>query len=398
MTPRLQMLALVNGRLALPDEIVTGRTLVVAGDRIEAVTADDDPGSDIERLDLEGRLVTPGLIDLHQHGMLGRSFDEPVAEAWDTIATENARHGITTVVATLAAAPLTDLIGALAFARSWLDTPSEGARIAGVHLEGPYLNPVQAGAMEPRHLRQPDDGTAGELLAFAEIIRIMTLAPELPGALTLIERLSEIGIVPSAGHSDARDDEVEAAVGVGLSHVTHLWSGQSTTIREGPWRRPGLLEAALVSDTLTAEMIADNRHLPPTLMKMGIRCLGPDRLCLVSDAVSGAGLPEGSRYRVAGTEYEVHDGVGMMPDRSCFAGSTTPLNQMIDIVIREVGLAPVEAVRMATLTPARVIGEAGSRGALEAGKLADLAVFNDDFSAWGTMIGGRWIHREGETA
>lgn len=394
--PSERRFALVNGRLALPDEIVTDQILIVEGDRIAAVATDDGPGEGIERIDVGGRLVTPGLIDIHQHGARGCDFSESTVKAWEQISVENTRRGVTAVVPTLATAPLPDLIGNLDFARNWIGEQQGGSRILGVHLEGPYLNPIQAGAQDTRHMRTPDDGSADELLAYHDVIRIMTVAPELPGALSLIGRLSELDIVSAAGHSEAGDEEVQAAVEAGLRHVIHLWSGQSSTVREGPWRRPGLLEASLASDTLTAEMIADNRHLPPTLMKLAWRCLGPDRLCLVSDAVGGAGLPEGSRYRVAEMEYEVRDGVGMTVDGSAFAGSTTLLNEMIGIVIREVGLTTAEAVRTATLIPARIIGEADRRGNLEPGKDADLAVFNDDFTAWGTMIRGGWVYREGE--
>jgi N-acetylglucosamine-6-phosphate deacetylase len=155
-----------------------------------------------------------------------------------------------------------------------------------------------------------------------------------------------------------------------------------------------LLEVSLVYDGLTVEMICDNKHLPPTLMKLAYKCIGPDRLCAISDATSGAGLPEGSHFRMDHLEYEVHQGVGMLFDRSAFAGSTTLLNQMIPILIEEVGIPLVEAVRMATLTPARVIGLAGCKGSLETGKDADLAIFNSDFTAWRTMIGGRWVYAQ----
>jgi len=150
----------------------------------------------------------------------------------------------------------------------------------------------------------------------------MTYAPESPEALELTARVARLGIVPTAGHSSARDEDVLVAMEVGLRHAIHIWSEQSTTIREGPWRKPGLLEATLAFDELTAEMIADNKHLPPTLMKLAYKCKGSDRLCVVSDATSGAGMPEGARFHMGEVEYEVHDGVGMLLDHTGFAGST----------------------------------------------------------------------------
>jgi N-acetylglucosamine-6-phosphate deacetylase len=178
----------------------------------------------------------------------------------------------------------------------------------------------------------------------------------------------------------------------GLRHMTHIWSSQSSTIRVGPWRKPGLLEASLVFDGLSVEMIADNRHLPPTLMKLAYKCIGPDRLCAISDATSGAGLPEGSSFTIGGMDYEVRDGVGMLiGDDTTFAGSSTMLNAMIPVLLDAVGIPLVEAIRMVTLTPAKVIGVAHRKGSLEAGKDADVALFDPDFTAWRTMIAGRWL-------
>jgi len=213
----------------------------------------------------------------------------------------------------------------------------------------------------------------------------------LPGALELTRKLVALGIVAAGGHSNARESDLWAAIDAGLSHIIHIWSGQSSMVREGPWRRPGLLEASLVAEGVTVEMIADNKHLPPTLMKLAYRSIGPDRLCAISDATSGAGLEEGAAFRMGGMEYDVHDGVGMLLNRTAFAGSTTLLSQMLPILRDEVGIPIVEAVRMASLVPARVIGCDDRKGSLDAGKDADIVVFDDDFSAWRVMIAGRWV-------
>ena len=279
-----------------------------------------------------------------------------------------------------------------------MSTPRVGTQVIGVHLEGPYFSYEQRGAQDARYLRAPNDGTVDALLEHADVMRVMSLAPELPGALDLTARLFKLGIVAAAGHSSAKDDDVLAAMRVGLRHVIHIWSGQSTTIRDGPWRRPGLLEATLAFDGLTAEMISDNRHLPPTLMKLAYKCLGPDRLCAISDATSGAGLPEGATFTMGGMTCDISDGVAMLRDRTSFAGSSTQLNKMIPILTGAVGIPMAEAVRMASLTPARIIGADRRKGSLEAGKDADIAVFEEDFTGWRTMIGGRWIYSQSNPA
>ncbi len=386
-------LALTNGRIALPDRIVTGHAIVIEGDTILGLATAAALGSDVEQHDVGGRLIAPGLIDMHTHGALGHTFNEPNAAAWETILRENARRGVTALVATIAPEPLPNLTRVFDFCRAWMARPQPGvARMLGVHLESPYVSPRQAGALDPSVLRTPDDGSADALLAYADILRVFVLAPELPGALALVGRLAALDIIPAVGHSAATDEQVAAAMRVGLRHVTHIWSAMSSTVRVGPWRVPGVLEAALLFDSLTVEMIADNRHLPATLMQLARKCIGPDRLCVISDATNGAGLPEGTRYRMGGMEYVVSDGVGMMLDGTAFAGSTTLLNEMIPILRDVVGVPLVEAIRMVTLNPARALGLDATIGSIAAGKRADLAVFNDDFSAWRVLMGGEWAN------
>jgi N-acetylglucosamine-6-phosphate deacetylase len=386
-------IALTNGRIVLPDRVVTGQALLIEDGKIVGVGRQDELAENARVLDVGGRIIAPGLVDIHTHGAVHHTFNEPDAAAYEAITVENARRGITSLLATLAAvAPISELCSCLDYCRSWMAGQHDGAQILGAHLESPFIDPAQAGGVNRRGLRTPADGSAEPLLAYGDVLRIFVLAPELPGALDLVTALLRNGILPAAGHSSARDTDLAAAMALGLRHITHIWSSQSSTIRMGPWRKPGLLEASLVYDGLTVEMIADNRHLPPTLMKLAYKCIGPDRLCAISDATSGAGLPEGSPFTIGSMLYEVRDGVGMLiGDDTTFAGSSTLLNQMLPVLIDEVGIPLVEAVRMASLTPARVIGWAERKGSLETGKDADIAVFAPDFTAWRTMIGGRWV-------
>src|SRR5262245_45926241 len=388
-------IALAGGRVILPDQVVGGQAVVVEGDTIGDIVPVGELDANVAIVDVGGRYIAPGLIDIHTHGALGHTFNEPTTEAFATIATANAAHGVTALLATIATDSLDNLAASLAFCAEWMREPRSGAQLLGAHLEGPYFSMEQRGAQDPTYIRTPDDGTPDLLLAHHAVMKIMSFAPELPAALELTERIATLGIVPAAGHSSAREEHVRAAVARGLRHIIHIWSGQSSTIREGPWRRPGLLEASLAFDGLTVELIADNRHLPPTLMRLAYKCLGADRLCAISDATSGAGLPEGARFRMGGMEYEVHDRVGMLLDRSAFAGSTTLLSQMVPILRDAVGIPLAEAVRMASLTPARVIGVDNRKGSLAAGKDGDIVVFEEDFTVWRTMIGGRWVYMTG---
>ena len=386
-----EKIVLVNGAVVLPDRVVRDAALLLDSGVVVGLVAPGDAPEDATRVDVGGRLVAPGLVDIHIHGALGRSFNEGTEAAFDTILTACAANGVTSVLATTATAPLEQLEESLATARRWRQAPGNGAELLGAHVEGPYFAASQAGAQDPAHLRMPADRQYERLLAYADVIRIFTYAPELPGASELTRRITELDIVAAAGHSAAREEDLLPHFPLGLRHMIHIWSGQSTTVREGPWRKPGLLEVSLTRADLTVEMIGDGKHLPPTLMKLAYRCIGADRLCLISDATSGAGLPDGAPFRMGEMSYVVGDGVGMLLDGTAFAGSTTLLNQMVRVLIEQVDIPLVEAVRMASLTPARVIGMDNRKGSLLPGRDADLVVFEPDFRPWRVMVKGQWL-------
>ncbi|MEY3021679.1 MAG: hypothetical protein RIS86_877, partial [Planctomycetota bacterium] len=366
--------------------------LLLRGGAIEALLPERDLPADAQRVDVAGAFVAPGLIDVHTHGALGRSYLDGDDEAFDVNLREQARHGVTGVLATTSTASLEAIVAALSRTRERMAAPLPPgqARLLGAHVEGPYFAAAQAGAQDPKHLRTPDDGSADALLAYADVIRIVAFAPELPGAVELTRRLTALGIVAAAGHAQATDAHLAACRAWGMSHAIHLWSGQSSTVRVGAYRVPGLLEASLASDDLTGEVIADGHHLPPTLLRLAVRALTPERLLMVSDTTSGAGLPVGAHFTMGGMRYRVGDGVGMMEDGSAFAGSTTFLDGMLRVMVEQVGVPLPQAIAMASRNPARLLGLA-RKGRLAPGADADLALFHPDLTPRSTLIAGRVV-------
>jgi N-acetylglucosamine-6-phosphate deacetylase len=376
--------ALVGGRFVLPDGIRTDVAVVCRGATILDITDEPEPGP--RKVDVGGRLVTPGLIDIHVHGALGNSFGSPDPAAYGAILHHLARQGVTSAYASLVSAPVGELVRTVEFVAGY--RPPEGAtRLLGVHLEGPFIAVDQCGAHDPAMLRAPSAADTEVLVAHADTLGMVTLAPELPGAIELTRRLANAGVLVAIGHSSAPESAFRDAVAAGARHLTHLWSGQSNLTRSGPWRVPGLVELSLASDELTAEVIADGRHLPPELLNIARRCLG-DRLCVVSDATPGAGLAAGSRYRAGTVGCEVRDGVGIVVGLDSFGGSTTMLNGMLDHLVNGLGWPVTEAVAMATSIPARIAGVEDRRGILAPGYDADIAIFDEHFTPWATLLNG----------
>ncbi len=379
--------ALVGPSVVLEHAVLDHHAVLVRDHRIEAVLPISELPSELSRRELGAGWLTPGLVDIHTHGAAGAGFHDGQADSSRRALTGLLHGGVTSVLPSLATAAVEDLVTAIQTLHAL--SGSDGLpRTPGVHLEGPYFSHEQRGAQDPAHLRSPDDGSVSQLLELAPAIAMMSFAPELPGAVQLTERLVAADIVAAAGHSDCRDTDLEACRRAGLTHVIHVYSGQSTTRREGPWRQPGLLEATLASDDLTVEMIGDGKHLPPTLMRLAHRCLA-GRLCLVSDSTPGAGMPDGSRYTLAGLEYLVEDGVGVTADRTAFGGSTTLLSQMIPIAMATLGLDVVQAVAMATAVPARAAG-LDDVGRLAAGAWADFALFSPDMTLKAVAVNAQW--------
>jgi len=381
----------ITGERIIPDGVV-----LVQGERILAVGRAGELGlpAEAERCALGDGILCPGLVDIHAHGGDGADCTDGTPEAVLTVARRHLRAGTTSLLPTTATAPLDEVWRAFdsIIAAQAGQQSGDGARLLGIHAEGNWFAVSQRGAHAAELLAPATPEVQERLLSYAAHLTRVTLAPELDGALDLIRALAGRGVLASGGHSDALYAEVCRAMDAGMRHLTHLWSGMSTMRRIGPKRYSGMLEAGLIEDGLTGEIIADGYHLPTSLMKMAYRLKGPEKLCLVSDAMQASGLGPGE-YGISGLRAVVKPGydVAVLADGSAFAGSISTMAQCLQQVVQVVGISLLDAVRMSTATPARIIGR-DDIGRIAPGAWADLVVLAPDtLLPRRVMAGGRWV-------
>ncbi|MEM3658267.1 MAG: N-acetylglucosamine-6-phosphate deacetylase [Candidatus Hadarchaeum sp.] len=356
-----------------------GDLLVVDG-RIAAVLS-KRPRVEATEMEVEGLYVAPGFIDLHVHGGGGKNFSEGTGKAIQDIVEFHMAHGTTGLVATIETSPL-QVIKKVLKKVAEVNLPV----LLGVHLEGPFLSPKQKGAHDPNFLLPPSLKIwERSVKGFEHLVKIVTLAPEVPGALALLPRIQEIGAIPSLGHSDATYAEALGAVRAGVRLFTHL----GNAMRGLHHREPGAVGAALDSDAYV-ELICDGAHLHQAFVRLVARIKGYDRICLVTDAISAAGLPDGQCF-LGGLPVLVQGGVARLPDGT-LAGSTLTLDQAVRNFWEFTGCSLPEAVRCATLTPAQLLEVDERKGSLEVGKDADLVIFDKDFNVHYTILGGKILY------
>ena len=375
-----------NARLIFADGVRDGLEVVAEDGKIAEIR---EQSSASDAIDLRGNYLAPGFIDLHIHGGLGRDTMEGTPEAFRAICDYHATGGTTSLLLTTVTAAVADIISVLKAVRG---ARRELRQIAGVHVEGPFISKNRAGAQRAEFIRDPETHLVDQLMPFADIIKIMTVAPELPGALALIDRLRLHKVIVSGGHSDATDIEARAAAEYGMRQVTHTFNAMSSARRQGIYREAGLLEFALSEPDIICELIADGHHVAPTLMKMLYRAKGPRGICLVTDATAGAGLPAGTEFTLSGRRCVVGDGVCLLSDRSALAGSASRMIDLVQVMVNQVGVPLNEAITMATTNPARALG-LSSKGRLKAGADADFVILSRDLEVRRTLIAGERVFK-----
>jgi N-acetylglucosamine-6-phosphate deacetylase len=377
---------LTNARLILPDEIRDGLEVVATEGKITAIREQTHPPP-TEIIDLQGNYLAPGFVDLHVHGATGRDTMEASTDAFRAICDFHASGGTTSLLLTTGTAPMDKLLEVLNAVRG---CRSSNDGIAGVHVEGPFISKAKCGAQRAEFIQEPSPARVQQLLEHADVIKRVTIAPELPGALEAIENFHRHEISVSGGHSDAWDEDARRGFQRGMRSVTHTFNCMSSARRRGIYRVGGLLEFALSEPEISCELIADGHHVSATLMKMLYRAKDAAGICLVTDATAGAGLPDGSRFSLFGKDCVVEGGVSLLADRSALAGSASRMIDLVRTMVSDVDVPLHETITMATANPARAIG-LETKGHLAVGADADFVVLSPELEVLRTFTRGEEI-------
>jgi len=386
-----------NGKVIFPDTIEENLTIVCGNGKITDILHNEEfaPGNSDIVIDATDKYVAPGFIDIHTHGGGGHDFMDGTVEAYLGAAETHARYGTTALLPTTLTSTFDELINTFVVYKEAVKQNTKGAKFLGLHLEGPYFAYNQRGAQDPQYLKNPEPEEYNKILAASDDIVRWSLAPELPGALDFGKVLTSKNILTSVAHSDAIYEEVVEAFNAGFTHVTHLYSAMSTVTRRNAFRYAGVLEAAYLIDDMTVEIIADGVHLPKSLLQFVYKFKGPDKTALCTDSMRGAGMPDGESVLGSldkGQKVIIEDGVAKLPDRTAFAGSVATTDRLVRTMVDIADVPLVEAVRMLTLTPARIMRIDQQKGSVQKGKDADLVIFDNNINVSYTILEGNVIH------
>lgn len=384
-----------HARIVLPDTILDDHYLSVKNGVIESIgkgTPDRKQLNSCTTVDCGGQYLSPGFIDIHCHGGGGADFMDGHMEDILTAARAHLIHGTTGICPTTLTCSDEELFTFFESFRQAREVTEQMPHLLGIHLEGPYFSPAQAGAQPPKYLVHPRPEHYHEILRRGQgnIVR-WSAAPELPGALELGDELAGKGIKVSMGHSDAGFEDIVNAMEHGYSQITHFYSAMSTITRKRGRRVLGLIECGYLFDRLKVEIIADGIHLPPELLKLILKCKNHDDICLVTDSMRGAGMPDGPSLlgsKKNGVPVIIEDGIANMPDFSSFAGSVATTDRLVRVMVQKAGLPVWEAVKMASLNPASFLGIQETYGSIQPGKSADLLIFDDDIRISSVYVSG----------
>ncbi len=372
-----------NVQMVLRNSIVPSANVWISEGKIMRIDTGDLPivEGEHELIDGRGHLLVPGMIDVHIHGANGFNMMDGKAESIQEVSRVCASTGCTSFLATSVSSKIEDLLEMIRSVKLVIGQEA-GAKIAGIHLEGPYLNPKRKGMQNEKYLRHPNLEEMKMIFQEAgSLIKMVTIAPELPGGMELISFLKEQGVIIAIAHSDATYEEAKQAFTAGASHVTHCFNG----MRPIHHRDPGLIVAAFEEKHVSLQAIVDNVHLHPAIIRLMHRLKGPEGMVLITDALQAMGMGDGN-YIFGGHHVTVSNGIARLEDGR-LASSTVTMNEALRYTV-ETGISLIDAVQMASTTPAYIL-KLQQKGEISSGFDADLVLLDDEFQVLWTMVGGQ---------
>ena len=362
---------IINGRILTPQGWLEGGSVVVEGNKIVAVLDSEIQVKDAEIIDAKGADVVPGGIEMHVHGGGGRDFMEGTEEAFRVAVDAHLQYGTTAIYPTLSSSTMPMIEAAVETCEKLMAEPD--SPIMGLHLEGPYFNMKQAGAQIPEWIKAPDAAEYEPLLEKAKCLKRWDEAPELEGSVDFIKACRKHGVLPSIAHTRATYEDVEAAYNAGMTHATHFYNAMPVVYKSREFKTAGTVESIFTLKDMTVEMIADGIHVPPVMLRMIYQIKGVDKTALITDALSC------TASRIDGAfdpRVIIEDGVCKLSDRSALAGSIATMDRLVRTCVQQAGIPMEDACRMASETPAKIMGIYDRKGSIEKGKDADIIMFD----------------------
>lgn len=380
---------IINGRILTPQGWIEGGSVVIEDNKIKAVENCSLPVVGAEIIDAKGCSVVPGGIEMHVHGGGGRDFMEGSEEAFRVAINAHMKHGTTSIFPTLSSSTVPMIEAACKTCDKLM--AEENSPVLGLHLEGPYFNPAQAGAQIPEWIKAPVAEEYEPLLETYKCLKRWDEAPELPGSVEFITACRKHGVLPSIGHTRAKYEEVVAAHDAGMTHATHFYNAMPVVYKNREFKVPGTVESILAEKDMTVEVIADGIHVPPVMLRMVYQIKGVERTALITDSLACAATEGDAAFdpRVI-----LEDGVCKLADRSALAGSIATMDRLIRTCVQMANIPLEDACRMASETPAKIMGVYDRKGSIETGKDADFMMFDEDLKLTYVMQMGREVTKE----
>lgn len=377
---------IINGEILTPQGWLKDGSVLISDGKILEVTNSDLAVIGAKVIDAKGMYIVPGYVSMHSHGGGGHDFTEATPEAFQAATEAHLKHGATTIFPTLSSSSFDTIRQAVETCEQLM--AAGNGQIQGLHIEGPYLNRKMAGKQWEDCLKDPDPNEYLPLLDSTTCIKRWDISPELPGAHEFAHETTSRGILTAITHTEAEYDEIKAAYQAGFTHAAHFYNAMPGFHKRREYKYEGTVESIYLLDDMTVEVVADGIHVPPTILRLVYKIKGVERTCLITDALACAASESQEAFdpRVI-----IEDGVCKLADHSALAGSIATMDRLIRTMVQKADIPLADAVRMASETPAKIMGVYDRKGSLQKGKDADIVVLDDNLKVRAVWSMGKLV-------